>query len=160
MDAESLARPVVEGAGLELVEVAFGRERGRTVLRVVVDGQRPLDLDTIAAVSEKLSRRLDLEDFGRGSYELQVSSPGIERPLKAPGQFARAVGERLTVRTASASASAAADGAATHAGRLLRADEDGIVLEVDGAERSIAFSQIVSARTVVDWAAELKGSNA
>ena len=155
MDAESLARPVVEGAGLELVEVAFGRERGRTVLRVVVDGQRPLDLDTIAAVSEKLSRRLDLEDFGRGSYELQVSSPGIERPLKTPGQFARAVGERLTVRTA-----AAPDGATTHAGRLLRADEDGIVLEVDGAERSIAFSQIASARTVVDWAAELKGSNA
>ncbi len=155
MDAESLARPVVEGAGLELVEVAFGRERGRTVLRVVVDGQRPLDLDTIAAVSEKLSRRLDLEDFGRGSYELQVSSPGIERPLKTPGQFARAVGERLTVRTAGAP-----DGAATHAGRLLRADEDGIVLEVDGAERSIAFSQIASARTVVDWAAELKGSNA
>ena len=155
MDAESLARPVVEGAGLELVEVAFGRERGRTVLRVVVDGQRPLDLDTIAAVSEKLSRRLDLEDFGRGSYELQVSSPGIERPLKTPGQFARAVGERLTVRTATAP-----DGAATHAGRLLRADEDGIVLEVDGAERSIAFSQIASARTVVDWAAELKGSNA
>ncbi len=155
MDAESLARPVVEGAGLELVEVAFGRERGRTVLRVVVDGQRPLDLDTIAAVSEKLSRRLDLEDFGRGSYELQVSSPGIERPLKTPAQFARAVGERLTVRTAGAP-----DGAATHAGRLLRADEDGIVLEVDGAERSIAFSQITSARTVVDWAAELKGSNA
>jgi ribosome maturation factor RimP len=155
VDAESLARPVVEGAGLELVEVAFGRERGRTVLRVVVDGQRPLDLDTIAAVSEKLSRRLDLEDFGRGSYELQVSSPGIERPLKTPGQFARAVGERLTVRTA-----AVPDGAAIHAGRLLRADEDGIVLEVDGAERSIAFSQIASARTVVDWAAELKGSNA
>lgn len=155
MDAESLARPVVEGAGLELVEVAFGRERGRTVLRVVVDGQRPLDLDTIAAVSEKLSRRLDLEDFGRGSYELQVTSPGIVRPLKTPGQFARAVGEQLTVRTAGAP-----DGAATHAGRLLRADEDGIVLEVDGAERQISFSQITSARTVVDWAAELKGSNA
>ena len=90
MDAESLARPVVECAGLELVEVAFGRERGRTVLRVVVDGQRPLDLDTIAAVSEKLSRRLDLEDFGRGSYELQVSSPGIERAVKTPAQFASA----------------------------------------------------------------------
>ena len=45
-------------------------------------------------------------------------------------------------------------------GALLRADEDGIVLEVDGAERSIAFSRIASARTVVDWAAELKGSNA
>ncbi len=155
MDAESLARPVVEGAGLELVEVAFGRERGRTALRVVVDGPRPLDLDTIAAVSEKLSRRLDLEDFGRGSYELQVSSPGIERPLRTPGQFARAVGEHLTVQTAGAP-----DGAATHAGRLIRADEDGIVLEVDGAERSIAFSRIASARTVVDWAAELKGSNA
>ena len=72
--------------------------------------------------------------FRPGSYELEVSSPGIERPLKTPAQFARAVGERLKVRTA-----AAPDGAATHAGRLLRADEDGIVLEVDGAERSIAL---------------------
>jgi ribosome maturation factor RimP len=155
VDAEALARPVVEGAGLELIEVAFGRDHGRTVLRVVVEGDAPLDLDTIAAVSEKLSRRLDLEDFGRGSYALQVSSPGIERPLRSPRQFARAVGERLTVRTTEPQ-----DGDTTHAGRLLRSDEDGIVLEVDGAERPIAFSGIASARTVVDWAAELKGSNA
>ena len=156
MDAETLVRPVVEGAGLELVEVAFGREGGRTVLRVVVDGPQPVDLDTIATLSEKLSRRLDLEDFGRGAYELQVSSAGIERPLRTPAQFARAVGERVRIRT-----NEPVEGLRTHAGLLERVDRGEVVLDLgDGSQIRIATGQIASARTVVDWDAELRGSNA
>ena len=82
MDAETLVRPVVEGAGLELVDVSFGGAGGRRVLRVVVDRPEGLDLGAIAELSEKIARRLDLEDFGDGRYELEVSSPGIERPLR------------------------------------------------------------------------------
>ena len=94
MEAEALVRPVIEGSGLELVDVAFRRESGRRVLRVVVDREGGVDLDTIAELAEKVSRRLDLEGFAPGPYALEVSSPGIERPLKLPRDFARRVGER------------------------------------------------------------------
>jgi len=152
VDAETLIRPVVEGAGLELAEVTLRREAGRRILRVVVDRDGGLDLDAIAGVSEKISRRLDLEDYGDGRYELEVSTPGIERPLKTPAQFRRALGEQVKVRTTTI------DGARVHVGALVAADDASIVVEVDGAKRAIALADVTSARTVVDWAAELKGS--
>jgi ribosome maturation factor RimP len=155
VDAETVTRPVVEGAGLELVEVTFARDGGRRVLRVVVDRDTPVDLDTIASLSEKLSRRLDLEDFGGGAYALEVSSPGIERPLKTPEHFRRVVGDRIVVKTAEPLA-----GARSHRGRLLGVEDDAIVLDVDGAPRRIAFAGIISARTLADWDAELKGARA
>ncbi len=153
MDAEPLVRPVVEGAGLELVEVSYRRESGRPVLRVVVDRDGGVDLDTIAETSEKLSRRLDLEGFGRGSYHLEVSSPGIERPLKTPEHFRRFVGSNVKLKTA-----VLVDGQRVHQGLLLEADEQGASVEVQGTPRRIDYADLASARTVVDWDAELKGS--
>lgn len=153
MDAETLIRPVVEGANLELVEVTFSREAGRRILRVVVDRDGGLDLDGVAEVAEKISRRLDLEDYGDGRYELEVGTPGIERRLKTPAQFGRALGERVKVRT-----TAPIDGARVHEGVLAAADDASIVVEMDGAGRAIVLADVTSARTVVDWAAELKGS--
>jgi ribosome maturation factor RimP len=63
MDVEALVRPVVESVGLELWEVTYRKERGRMILRVAVDRDGGVDLDTIAQTSERLSRRLDLEGF-------------------------------------------------------------------------------------------------
>ena len=84
MDAETLVRPVIEGEGLELVDVTFGRESGRRILRITVDREGGVDLDTISQLSQKVSRRLDLEGFEPGPYALEVSTPGIERPLRRP----------------------------------------------------------------------------
>jgi len=153
MDVEALLRPLVERAGLELVDVTFGREAGRRVLRVTVDRDGGVDLDTIADVSEKVARRLDLEVAIEDGYELEISSPGIERPLKTPAQFARSVGERVKVRTA-----APVDDAQTQTGTLVAADADAIELDVDGTRRRIALADVASARTVADWAAELRGA--
>ena len=99
MEAETLIRPVIEGSGLELVDVAFRRESGRRVLRVVVDREGGVDVDTIAELAEKVSRRLDVEGFAPGPYALEVSSPGIERSLKLPRDFARRVGDNVKVKT-------------------------------------------------------------
>jgi ribosome maturation factor RimP len=155
MDAEQVVRPVVEGAGLELVDVTFRREAGRQILRVTVDRDGGIDVDTLSEVSEKVSRRLDLEDFGRGRYELEVSTPGIERPLKTPSHFRRAVGRRVKVKTAEP-----VEGERVHTGALVDAGDDVVVVDVDGSQRAIALADVSSARTVADWDAELKGGKA
>lgn len=155
MDAETLVRPVIEGAGLELVEVVFRKESGRRVLRVVVDREGGIDLDTISELSEKVSRRLDLEDFAPGPYALEVSSPGIERPLRRPREFRRRVGDRVRVRTRTSAES----GGSTIEGELVFADDEAIVIASSGGERRVDYAEIASARPVADWAAELKGSS-
>jgi ribosome maturation factor RimP len=146
MDLEALVGPVVEAAGLELVEVSFGRQAGRRVLRVTVDREGGVDLDSIATVSERLSRRLDVEDFDPGSYSLEVSSPGVERPLRRPSDFVRKVGEKVKVRT-----SEPLEGARTHTGMLAAADEDGVVVTTETGERRLPYGFIASARTVFEW---------
>ena len=150
MDAEALVGPVIEAAGLELVEVALARESGRRVLRVVVDHDGGVDVDTIAEVAETISRRLDLEGYDAGPYALEVSSPGIERTLKRPRDFERRVGATVKVKMT--------QGGPSVEGALVSADDDGIVLATPTGERHIPYADIASARTVVDWDAELKGS--
>jgi ribosome maturation factor RimP len=153
MEAETLVRPVVEGAGLELVDVAFRRESGRRVLSVVVDRDGGVDLDTIAELAEKVSRRLDVEGFAPGPYALEVSSPGIERSLKRPPEFRRRVGAMVKVRT-----TAPIEGRTNITGELVAADDDGIVVAAGGGELHVRYAEIATARTVVDWDAELKRS--
>jgi ribosome maturation factor RimP len=149
MDVEALVRPVVESAGLELWETSFRKEGGRMVLRVVVDREGGVDLDTISEASERLSRRLDLEGFGRGRYELEVSSPGLERPLRHPRHFERSVGTRVKVKTAEP-----IDGAKVYEGALVSADAEAIVLATDGGELRVPYENVASARTVFEWGAD------
>jgi ribosome maturation factor RimP len=153
MDLEPLVAPVVEAAGLELVDVEFHGRGPRRVLRVTVDRQDGVDLDTIAAVSERLSRRLDVEGFDPGPYRLEVTSPGVERPLRRLEEFARRVGQRVDVRTADP-----VEGTRVHVGTLTSAGEDGVSIATEAGERRIAFGDIASARIVVDWDEELKRS--
>jgi ribosome maturation factor RimP len=149
MDAEALVRPVIEGAGFELVDVTFGRESGRRILRVTVDGDGGVDLDTLSELSEKVSRRLDLDGFGPGPYALELSTPGIERPLRRPQDFRRAVGQRVRVKTDEG----------VLEGELRAAEEDAIRIAAVEGEHRVPLGEVASARTVVDWDAELKGSD-
>jgi len=160
-----LVRPVVEAAGLELWEVSFGREGGRRILRVMVDrpggheraggDQRAggdenvggVDLDTIAATSQRVSRRLDLEGFEQDRpYELEVSSPGLERALREPRHFERSVGQQVRVKTVEP-----VDGRRVHEGALVSADAEAIVIASDGGELRVVYDGIASARTVFEW---------
>lgn len=165
MDLESLLAPVLETEGLELVDVQMAREGGSRVLRVTIDrahdasGDAPglaVDLDTIATASERISRRLDLEGYdpGPGSYRLEVSSPGIERPLKRPEHFRRRIGDLVRVKTVGP-----VDGSTTHRGALVSADAEAIVVAADGGEVRVSYDDIASARTVFDWGAEQRRSN-
>jgi ribosome maturation factor RimP len=147
VDAEALVRPVIEGEDLDLVDVTFGRESGRRVLRVTVDRDGGVDLDTISQISQKVSRRLDLEGFEPGPYALEVTTPGIERPLRRPQDFRRAVGERVRVKT---------DDGVLGVGVVRGALAGAIRTAAAEGERLVSLEEVAAARTVVDWDEELK----
>ena len=154
MDVEALVRPVVESAGLEFVEASLGKEGGRRVLRVTVDREGGVDLDTISRVSDQVSRRLDLDDVQiPGSYALEVSSPGVERPLRTPHEFERFVGRQVRVRTAEP-----IEGSRTHSGPLVSAGVDAVVVATAEGDRRLPFADITSARTVFDWHREKRSA--
>jgi ribosome maturation factor RimP len=156
MELEAVIGAVVEADGLELVEVTLARESGRRVLRVTIE--RPdgsLDLDAIATVSERISRRLDLDGFEPGPYSLEVSSPGLERPLNRPRDFARRVGAKVKLRIAGSDG-----GAETIIGVIARADDEGVAVGTDAGERAVPYSDIVRARTVFEWGATERASSA
>ncbi|HEX2089203.1 MAG TPA: ribosome maturation factor RimP [Actinomycetota bacterium] len=150
MDLEGWVRPVVEAAGMDLVDLAFQRGNGVHLLRVTIDRDGGVDLDAIADVSERISRRLDLEGFEPGRYTLEVSSPGLERPLRRHRDFSRSVGEKVKVKT-----SRPIDGVRSIRGTLVEATEDAVRIETDEGERQLSYDDIASARTVFEW--ESKG---
>ncbi len=150
MDLEGWVRPVVEAAGMDLVDLGFQRGNGVHLLRVTVDREGGVDLDAIAEVSERISRRLDLEGFQPGRYTLEVSSPGLERPLRRPQDFSRSVGAKVKVKM-----SRPIDGVRSLRGTIVEAGEDAVRIATDEGERQVSYRDIASARTVFEW--ESKG---
>jgi len=139
--------------GLDLVEV----ERRSASVRVVVDRTGGADLDAIGRATRAVSDVLDVHDpFPGRRYTLEVSSPGVERPLRTPAQFARAVGETVTVRTVGGG-----EGERRVTGRLVAADDEGVVLEGDdvpGGSRRLAYDELERARTVFEWGASARSA--
>ena len=140
------AEPVLSSLGLELVDIEIvGSGRART-LRLTIDREGGIDLNTLAEANGPVSDALDAADAVSGHYTLELSSPGLERPLRRPAEFLRFVGTTLSVKSHDAVA-----GARRHRGLLTEADDDGIVLEVEGEHRRFSYDAIASARTVFEW---------
>ncbi len=119
--------PELEEQGFELVEVEFGQHGGPFSLCLYVDKEGGVTLDDCQAVSQLVSPLLDAGDFVRGRYMLEVSSPGIDRPIRRPKDFERFVGENVVI-----TALVPVDGRKRFKGTL-RAFRDGLVsVECDG----------------------------
>ena len=143
---EAIVLPVLEELGLELVEVQFRREQSGWVLRLIIDKQDGVRLDDCVAVSREVGQLLDIEDFIEQSYNLEVSSPGLERPLKSMADFQRFVGRQARIKTLEPFA-----GEQVFIGRIKQAEEESIVLEVGRKEITIPFSQVAKARLEVEF---------
>jgi len=140
------AEPVLSSLGLELVDVeVVGAGRART-LRLTVDRDGGIDLDTLAEANRPVLEALDAVEALTGPYTLELSSPGLERPLRRPAEFRRFVGTTVSVKSHDPVA-----GARRHRGLLAEADDAGIGLEVDGEHRRFSYDAIASARTVFEW---------
>ena len=133
-----------EGVELDDLEVR-GRGRGR-MLRVVVDADGGVGMDRIAELSRGLSRLLDEADPIDDSYTLEVTSPGLERRLRRPAHYRKAVGRDVVITT-----SEPIDGSTSHRGVVAEADDDAVAVDVEGALRRIPLASVAKARTVFRW---------
>lgn len=148
---ERVVAPVLLSLGIELVDV----ESHPGHLKVTIDRPSGLDLAAVSEATAAVSHALDEADaVPGGRYELEVTSPGVERRLRRPEHFTRVVGSEIAVRLRPG---VAEGGERRFAGRLSLADETGIVLDVPaaGGERRIRYSDLERAHTVFDWRAAL-----
>ncbi len=145
-----LAAPLAEGEGMEIVDIDFRHEgsRGGRVLRLYLDKEGGPNMDDLSRVSRQLSELLDAQDTIEGAYTLEVSSPGINRPLKRPAHFARFVGKRIRVRTRDL-----IDGRRSFLGILGQVVEDSVILTQEGKRYQIPFSMIEKSNYEHDWSA-------
>jgi ribosome maturation factor RimP len=165
----ALLEPVVSAAGLELESVRVGRAGSRRVLRVVVDGEDGVDMDAVARVSRAVAAEVDGRDaMGPGAYTLEVSSPGVDRPLTEPRHWRRAAGRLVRVnvkdfssRTAGATSPStngdratgknSATGEVAVEGRVIAARPDGVTLEIDGERRELGYADLGPGQVQVEF---------
>lgn len=134
---------------LFLVEVELaGDGRGR-VLRAVVDTDAGVTVEQLAALNRELGRALDEAEAVAGAYRLEVCSPGLDRPLRHPRLLARALGR--PVRALVADPAAAPVLPAETRGRLLGADDEGIVIEADGGALRLPWQRLRAVHHLLEW---------
>jgi ribosome maturation factor RimP len=143
-----LARSVVEPMGYELVGVEyFQRGKGGAVLRVYIDsGENGITLDDCGAVSHQLSGVLDVADPIAGHYDLEVSSPGLDRPLFTAEHFQRFRGHKARLRLA-----AKLDGRRRLEGAISGLKQEAVLLEVDGETWEVPLAMVESARLAPEF---------
>ncbi|MBW3574425.1 MAG: ribosome maturation factor RimP [Actinobacteria bacterium] len=141
---EQLVTPLLVAHGLSLYDV----ELAGPALRVLVDGPHGVDLGVLSQVSTELSTALDRADPIPDRYTLEVSSPGLERPLRRPWHFAAAVGRRARLKTRPGQA-----GERRIEGEVVGADDDAVTVAVgpDLEQRRVPYDQIERAQVVFDW---------
>lgn len=138
-----LLEPVASGAGVDLEDVSVSPAGKRRVLRIVVDADGGVDLDAVASISRKSSEALDGSDvMGSQPYVLEVTTPGVDRPLTAERHWRRSAGRLVEVQLAEG-------GKVT--GRVIAADADGVDLDVDGTARRIAYTDVAKAAVQVEF---------
>lgn len=143
--AATLVEPVCASAGLELVLAEFRREATGRILRLYID--RPdggVTLDDCAAISRQVTDLLDVSLEDIGPYNLEVSSPGIERPLVKPADY-----QRFTGKTARIQLHAPVNGQKKFKGVISAATDESVEIETDAGAVSFDFSQIVKGRLTV-----------
>jgi ribosome maturation factor RimP len=147
----ALLSPTVQALGMELLGIEYAASGGSALLRLYIDvADRPVNVDDCEAVSREVSAVLDVEDPITSNYTLEVSSPGIDRPLFTLAHFARFAGEQAKVNLRLPQ-----DGRRRLQGTILRAENGKVVLAVDDgkAEFPISIDNIEKARLVPDFAA-------
>ncbi|AEV88099.1 ribosome maturation protein RimP [Actinoplanes sp. SE50] len=137
-----VVEPVVAKAGYDLEDLTVSRAGRRFVVRVLIDADGGIGLDDVAVVSREISEALDAADERggevlAGEYQLEVGSPGVDRPLTEPRHWRRNAGRLVAVNGLT--------------GRVLSTDDDGVTLDVDGAERRVAWADLGAGKVQIEF---------
>lgn len=159
---QRLIAPVVERAGYDLETLNVSTAGRRRIVRVVVDSDDGVSLDDVAEVSRSISESIDaqIDAMGQPAYTLEVTSPGVDRPLELPRHWRRAVGRLVKVEFLRA-----AEGVPPGSGpegipegvpesveaRVVGADDDGVDLDVDGTGRRAVYAELRRGRVQVEF---------
>ncbi len=141
-----LFEPVVEGLGYDLIEIEHFPNPKHGVLRLYIDKEGGINVDDCSTVSRQISALIDVEDPVNGKFNLEVSSPGSDRPLRRLKDFQRFVGSLVKLKSVMPM-----DGQRNFKGRLLEATEESLVIETDAEEITLPMSAIEKARIVPEF---------
>jgi ribosome maturation factor RimP len=149
----ALIEPVVESLGYELVLLEFAPSRRMGTLRLYIDAPAGVQIEDCERVSREVAALMDVEDPIPSAYRLEVSSPGLDRPLVKPEHFRRFAGEMARVQMIAPIA-----GQRRFRGVVRDCDERNVILQVDSQEVSLPLADIETARLVPDYERELRKS--
>ena len=140
--------PLVEAADLDLYDL----DLAGGVLQVLVDCPGGADIGAVSRLARVISRALDEHDPIDGNYALEVSTPGLERPLRTPGHFAHAVGTSVKIKTKPGT-----DGDRRLEGTVTEADDTSVTVQAtDGERHTLRYDDIERARTTFEWGGQPK----
>lgn len=138
-----IAAPLAAQEGLELVDVEIGGAGGRQTLRLFIDKPGGVSLDDCTEVSRAVSAALDVEDPIAGAYDLEVSSPGLDRPLRTPEHFEKFKGSKVRVKTFGPVPEC--ENRKTFVGQLIGFAEGKVIVDVDGKVFHVPHAQVSKA---------------
>ncbi len=141
-----IAEPILSNEGVELVEIEYRRESKGWVLRLYVDKEKGVTLDDCTRISQEVGRSLDVEDFISTPYTLEVSSPGLTRPLKKEKDFMKYRNHMIKVKTFDP-----IENRRQFKGKLLGVSENRIEIEMDREIFQIPLSNVAKANLEIDW---------
>jgi ribosome maturation factor RimP len=144
---QELAEQVAAANGVEVLPAQLRRQGRSRVLSVVLDADEPVEADVVERVSKELSQLLDEADPLPGSYVLEVTTPGLNRPLRTARDFRRQRGHEVRITRAPAGA----DATASVQGMVVAVDEGAVTLEVDGDRLEVPLSEVVRGTVVLPW---------
>ena len=142
---ENWIEQAIEPLGLELIDVEVVGKGGRTIVRVYVDQPGGVTIDLCTRASRDISRLLDVHDPFKSRYVLEVSSPGIDRPLKTKRDYERNTGRLVKCRYK------LVDGSETVSGRIIAVDDAAVHLDTETGERSLSIEKIELAKVVLEF---------
>ncbi len=145
-----LIEPWLAAERVELDDLELTGSGTARTLRVLVDADGGVDIDRIAQLSLGISGLLDAQADLDGPYQLEVSSPGLERKLRSPRHFHKSIGREVNVKVRREGVSVVIKG------ELSKADEQGFVVRSEGAETTATYDEVTSAKTVFRWQAAPK----
>ena len=144
--AEALLSPIVESNGFELVDVEYVKEAGNWYLRGYIDKPGGITVNDCETVSRAFSDRLDEDDFIEDSYIMEISSPGLDRPLKKEKDFARSIGKLVEIRTYRP-----IEKQKEFCGELTAYDNNSVTIDEEGTPRTFDKKDIALVRLAIDF---------